>query len=462
MPAWQLRDRIVAGEISAVEAVKQCFARIAALEPTLHCFVTLAEESALATAERLDSKRRAGAAPGPLFGVPISIKDQYWTAGLRSTGGSKIFEDFTPDEDSTVAARLRAADAVIIGKTATPEFGMFWRAAGLVAAETCNPWDTDRVSGGSSGGAAASVAAGITAVAIGSDGGGSIRVPSSFCGVFGLHPSIGRVSRHGGHGGALQFTVVGPISRSVRDAAMVFDAIAGFDPKDPVSSRAQLPATRLSLDEPLPRLKCAFWQEAGPLAASHNVAVAAACREAIFSLPPAILEIAETGSMPHLSEWETAFQIISKSDRFALHGQPLYENEASRAKLTPYARDTYDSAAQIRMVDYARAVRTRLEAIQFMDGMFEDFDVIASPTIGMTAPPPRKDLSTRPQGLMTYSFSSNLLGTAAINVPVGFVENMPVGLQFIAPRGKEDLLLRLALRLEREFNWSDWQPGRGK
>ncbi|HTV70074.1 MAG TPA: amidase, partial [Rhizobiaceae bacterium] len=216
--AWQLRQAIVARRLSATEVARHFIARIEALDSRIHSFITLSADAALDQAQAVDRRIARGEAVGPLAGVPVSIKDQFWTKGIRTTGGSCVYADHVPQEDSLHVARVKAADGIIIGKTNTPEFGMFWRTVGGVAPECLNPWDSRRTSGGSSGGAAAGVSAGFGPLALGSDAGGSIRLPSAMCGVLGVLPSNGRVPRHGAFGSTIFFSGVGPITRDVRDA----------------------------------------------------------------------------------------------------------------------------------------------------------------------------------------------------------------------------------------------------
>ena len=218
MPAWQIREAIVTRRLSATEVACHFIERIDTLDGRLHSFFTVSGEVALDQARAIDRRIDRGEPVGALAGVPVSIKDQFWTKGIRTTSGSRIYADHVPEEDSLHVARIKAADGVIIGKTATPEFGTFWRTAGRVAPECVNPWDPRCTSGGSSGGAAASVAAGFGPLALGSDSGGSIRLPSAMCGVFGLLPSNGRIPQHGSLGSTLFLCSAGPISRDVRDA----------------------------------------------------------------------------------------------------------------------------------------------------------------------------------------------------------------------------------------------------
>jgi len=433
---------VASGKVSAVEVTEAFIARTRDLEPELRTYVTFDPEGALDQARAIDRARAEGHLPGPMAGVPLSVKDQYRTRGLRSTGGSQIHADHVPAEDAAFVARLRAAGAVILGKTTTPEFGMFWRPAGFVAPESRNPYDRGRTTGGSSGGAAGGVAARLVPAAIGSDGGGSIRLPAAFCGVMGLHPTLGRVPRHGGFGGALHFTQVGPIARDPRDLALVLSVISGPDDRDPLTRFA--PPLDLSLDPPAPEDLCLAWWEVED--ADHDPRVIAAARHAASRLASA-LHYDLSPLAPDAIDVRAAltqFQAISRADRFKLHGRPLYEEPASRARLTPYVREAYAIAATVTGADYARALEHRLQTQARLANLFRHHDLILSPTAGTTALPIPDDLLWRPAGYITYTFIANYTGIPALTLPCGIVDRLPVGLQIMGPGGSEPLLLAAA------------------
>ncbi len=226
-------DRLDRGEVSSAELTQNALDRIAALDARLNAFITVLRESALETARDVDARRQHGER-GPLLGVPIALKDLFNTAGIRTTAGARILAGNVPDQDATVVRKLREAGAVILGKTNMMEFAYGYPHPDF--GETRNPWSLDRTAGGSSGGSAAAVCAGLAYGALGSDTGGSIRSPAAYCGLSGLKPTYGRVSRHGVLPLAWSLDHVGPLTRSSRDAAIIFDAIAGFDPLDPASA----------------------------------------------------------------------------------------------------------------------------------------------------------------------------------------------------------------------------------
>ena len=231
--ASELRDRIGRGEQSVVALVEACLAQINALDGRLHAFLHVDGEGALAVARQADEAVRQGMRLGPLHGIPIAIKDDVWVAGMPATAGSMIFSNFVPSADGTVVRRLRAAGAIIIGKTNLPEFASWPRTKSYVGGETANPWDLSRIPGASSGGSAAAVAAGMVPLAIGTDGGGSVRIPASLCGIVGLLPTIGRVPDHGGFL-CSPLSSCGPMARSVEDIALLQQVISG--PEDAVAN----------------------------------------------------------------------------------------------------------------------------------------------------------------------------------------------------------------------------------
>ena len=236
-------------EVSVQELVDQQLTRLKSLEPRLNAFITVTEEEARGAAKDADRKLARGEPAGPLHGVPMTLKDLLWTRGVPTTSGSKVSADFVPQEDATTVARLREAGAVFLGKTNLHEFAYGISNVNPHFGPVHNPWDEERISGGSSGGSAASLAAGIGYGSVGTDTGGSIRIPSSLCGTVGLKPTYGLVSRYGVTPLAWSLDHVGPMARSVRDVAILFDVLAGYDPKDPTSRKGKLASVSSGLDE---------------------------------------------------------------------------------------------------------------------------------------------------------------------------------------------------------------------
>lgn len=456
-PGWRLREMIVRREVSPREVTQHALDTISARDSTLHCFVTVAAEQALDAAARLES-RGAMDCPGPLFGIPISIKDQWLTAGIRSTGGSRVHEQLVPQEDATAVARIRAAGGVIVGKTNTPEFGLWWRTRNLVAPESRNPWDLGRSTGGSSGGAAASVAAGMTSIAVGSDCAGSTRLPSAFCGVFGILPTGGRVSRHGAIGGSLWFTGLGPITRDLRDAMALLQVVAGEDPLDATTLRTPPPDYASERHCDLSDVRCAWWSAPPGDQGDDDRRVVETARRAALALREAGAGVEDRGVCFVDDEDAEAFRCINEADRYGTHGRALLENPATCALLTPQVAQRFKEAARISGGDYAVALRQRFRAIRRLDSLFSGVDVLLSPTVGFVAPVPPDDWDSRPAGIITYTYPANYCGLPAASVPCGFVDGLPVAVQVMAAPDREPVIFRIAAALQRVFDWTQMAP----
>ena len=274
LSALELRELIGAGSVSPVEVARACLERIDAVEPHLHSFITVAADRALEQARVAERAVAGGEDLGPLHGVPVALKDEIWTEGIPSTGGSLVFRRFVPSKDATVAQRLRAAGAIIIGKTQLPEFASWPRSKTRLVDESVNPWDVTRISGASSGGSGACVAAGLVPLAVGSDGGGSIRIPSSLCGVFGLYPTPGRVSSYGTFSYSTAGSL-GPMARTVRDAAFLQQVISGPDRHDAWKLTGPAPDILVDLESGVRGLRIAWSEDFGhiPVAPAIGVAV---------------------------------------------------------------------------------------------------------------------------------------------------------------------------------------------
>ncbi|MBR0800753.1 amidase [Bradyrhizobium jicamae] len=457
-PGWQIREAIMTRRVSATEVATRFIERIEALDRGLHAFFTLSADVALGQARAIDRRIDRGEPVGALAGVPVSIKDQFWTKGIRTTSGSHIYADHVPEEDSLHVARVKAADGLIIGKTATPEFGTFWRTAGRVAPECVNPWDSRRTSGGSSGGAAASVAAGFGPLALGSDSGGSIRLPSAMCGVLGVLPSNGRVPNHGSFGSTLFLSRVGPISRDVRDAGTLLQLLARPSVDDPLCRLDEPPDYLSGLDDGIAGLRLGWWEDQS-ISGQVDAAVITAIKKAacgLSSLGANFVDDAVTFDTQGVDE---AWRVLDFVDRYAELGESLYTDPLARRKLTPYARERFAWAKRVSGAEYSRAVRRRAEFIRSFEAAFRSCDLVLSPTLGFTAPViesvgPTQRIPT----LVAYTLAVNLAGFAAASIPCGFVGGMPIGLQVIAPPNQEALVLRAARAFEQAWPWVERKP----
>lgn len=473
----QLREKLDRREISVVQVVQSCLDRIETLEPILNAFITVTGERARARAARIDQDCAQGSVIGRLAGVPVAIKDIILTKGVRTTAGSKILANYIPPYRATVVEKLLAQDAVVVGKTNCDEFAMGASGENSAYGPTLNPWDTSRVTGGSSSGSAASVAAGECLVALGSDTGGSIRQPAAFCGVVGLKPTYGRVSRYGLISMASSLDSVGVFSRTVQDAAQVLEAVAGHDPFDATSSREPVPAYLDKLTQGIKGLRVGIPKEF--FAHGLNGDVEQAVRQAIDSLRQLGAELIEV-SLPSMPYALAAYYILCPSEvsanlarydgvRFGT-SEPaetlskLYT--ATRGKLlgTEVKRrimlGTYVLSAGYYDAYYRTAQKVRNLIKADFASVFKQVDVLATPVtpdiafkLGeKTADPLAMYLED------IFTVPVNIAGIPAISLPCGQSRNMPIGLQLIGPWLKEATLFRAAHAFEQATDWHKLRP----
>jgi len=461
LPAWRLRELIIRRQVSPVEVTRHFLERIDRLNPTLNAFLTVAHEVALEQAREAEQALLRGEPLGPLHGIPITVKDLFFTKGIRTTAGSLLFKDFVPQEDSLYVERVRRAGAVVLGKTNTPEFGLAGSTENRLGEPCRNPWDPSRTAGGSSGGAGAAAAAGLGPLHIGSDGGGSIRIPSSFCGVFGLKPTQGRVPRYGGIGGWPLFSQVGPMTRDVRDAALLLQVLAGYDRRDPSSLRAPVPDYLAEVDKGVRGLRIAWTPDYGY--APVEPAVREACRRAA-------LVLAELGAVVEeppitLEEPLEAFLTIVGADTYAVLGDIAWDDPSKRRLLTPYAREVLQNGRMVTAKEYSRALQVRIRFIAALEDIFERYDLLVSPTMPIVAFPlgqPPQSIAGQPVhpwlGYFPFTYPINLAGFTAASVPCGFVDGLPVGLHIVGRPLAEPLVLRAARALEMARPWAGAKP----
>ena len=462
-PAHRLRELIRAGEVSPVELTELYLRRIEELDPKLNSYLTVDADGALATAREAEAAALRGEDLGPLHGVPISVKDLEMTKGLRTTSGSLVFKDRVPQEDSIVVERVRKAGAVILGKTNTPEFGLRGSTENRLGEPCRNPWDTGRTPGGSSGGAGAALLAGLCAVATGSDGGGSIRIPASFCGCYGIKPTQGRVPRYAGAGLpplANHFSQSGPMSRDVRDSAILLQVMAGYDPRDPSSLREPVPDFVAALERDVAGLRVGWSADMGYAAVDPEVRET--CRQAVGVFEELGCSVEEADGLVLDDPFE-AFWTLFASSAYAAYGQIL---RTQAHQLTWYALEALKLGSRVTGADYARALGyiDRLRA-QFAD-LFQRYDVLVTPTMAVPAFPigeaPR-EIDGRPVhpfwGYLPFTYPVNMVGFTAASIPCGrSSEGLPIGLHIIGNRGAEATVLAASAAFERARPWQDQRP----
>jgi aspartyl-tRNA(Asn)/glutamyl-tRNA(Gln) amidotransferase subunit A len=478
LTAHALRDLIRTGEVSAREVTEAYLRRIEAVDPRVRAYVTVTAETALAQADAIDARRRAGETLPPLAGVPIALKDNFCTEGIRTTCASKILGDWKPPYDATVTRRLREAGAVLLGKTNLDEFAMGSSTENSGLFVTRNPWNPSRVPGGSSGGSAAAVAARMTAAAFGSDTGGSIRQPAALCGVVGLKPTYSRVSRYGLVAFASSLDQIGPMTHDVADAALMLGACAGHDPLDSTSADRPVPDYTTTLTGDVRGLRIGVPREYFGKGVAPEVSGAVyRAIDVLKGLGASVTEV----STPSVDHGLSVYYIIAPaeaSSNLARYDGVRYgrrsENQADVITMFEATRDegfgaevkqrimlgTYALSAGYYDAYYLKALKVRTLVKQEFDRAFERCDVLISPTspivafgVGeMTDDPMAMKLAD------VCTIPVNLAGICAISVPCGFAGNLPIGLQIIGPAFGEETILRAAHAYEQATEFHKRMP----
>ena len=460
MSAGGLGRLLRQGEISPVEIVEAHLSRIRDTEPALNSFITLLPDEALAAARQAERDIRAGRYRGPLHGIPVGLKDLFHTGGVRTTSGSRIFDTFVPSEDCTVAARFREAGAILLGKLNMHQFAYGPTGENPDYGHMHNPWNPELVSGGSSGGSGSAAAAGQCTITTGSDTGGSIRIPAALCGIVGLKPTYGRVSRHGLTPLAWSMDHPGPMVRTVEDAALAMNVIAGYDPRDVASANLPVPdytaaltgdirglrigAPRQYFDAPLdPEVRRSVNAALGQLEA-----MGAEVREVDF---PEFQDAAAISTTMLMAEASACFR-----DLLARDGASLYEPVRLRL----------EAGLFISAADYLRAQQGRALFDRAARRLLDDVDLLAGPTEPVTAPPllqqqvlaGEQEIGTV-AALTQYTRPYNITGFPAISVPCGFsAEGLPIGLQLAGRPFDEETVLRAAHAYEQATEWRLRRP----
>ena len=475
--ASDLARRIAAREVSAREVTRAFLDRIAAHDQALGCYLRVDERGALAQADAVD----AGRVTGPLAGVPMALKDLFVTRGLETTAGSQILRGWVPPYEGTPSGRLRQAGAVLLGKTNLDEFAMGSSNENSGFGPVRNPWDPAYVPGGSSGGSAAAVAAGLCAFALGTDTGGSIRQPASLCGVVGLKPTYGRVSRYGVVAFASSLDQVGPLCRSAEDAALVLETLAGHDPRDATSIDAPVPAYREALAEGVRGLRLGVPREyvRGGIEPEVEEAVRAALR-ALEGLGARPVEV----SLPHSDHAVATYYILATaeaSSNLARYDGVRFGQRAERPEdlLDMYCRTraegfgpevkrrimlgTYVLRSGYYEAYYGKAQKVRTLIRRDFLRAFEQCDVLVAPT----SPVAGFRLGERVDDPLAmyladiFTISANLAGLPGMSIPCGMRERLPIGLQLIGPALGEPALFRVAGAYQAATDWHTRRPALG-
>jgi aspartyl-tRNA(Asn)/glutamyl-tRNA(Gln) amidotransferase subunit A len=462
--AWELANDVRGGAMSALALLDVFLERVDRFNPELNAFCYLDIEGARARAMEIDARVAAGEDPGPWAGVPMGVKELAQVEGFPDTHASLLYRDQIAARDGTEAARLRAAGAVLVGLTTSPEFGSVNWTRTFLHGVTRNPWNPERTPGGSSGGSAAAVAAGMMPICTGSDGGGSIRIPSSYTGLFGFKVSFGRVGTAGAFDNSLT-SVPGPMCRSVRDAARYVDAIAGPTDTDPTS----LPRPRRPYEDAL-LSGDAIAQLHGKRVAWSSTLGYAVCDPEVEKLAheAALALVANAGLQlvdvdAGIPKPSRAWGILSSLEVSSHHG----EAAAGRLEdVTPIVRAGFESTQRLTPEQLLTALRRRDEMLAAIGEVFEHVDLLMTPTVATTAfvaegPPPFDIGGQRVGGMGSVPFTApfNVSGQPAVSIPAGFSsDGLPVGLQVVARRHDEEQVLACGLVMETTNPWPKFAP----
>ncbi|MCH2500455.1 MAG: amidase [Dehalococcoidia bacterium] len=456
LTASQLSNLIETKEVSPVEATEAYLDRIEEVDPKLNSYITITGEQAVESARQAEQEIAAGKHRGPLHGVPMAVKDQFNTAGVLTTGGSSILKDNVPSEDATVIAKLKEAGAVMLGKLNMSEFAMA-EIYNHPYGTPRNPWDLERNPGTSSSGSGAATAAFLCSTSLGEDTGGSIRGPANFSGLVGLRPTHGRVSRYGVLGGSWSMDTVGPISRSVEDAAITIQAIAGYDTKDTYSWDVPVPDYRRALTGDIQGIKMGVIQER-----MDSPNLDPEFRETVAKAISVIGELgasSEDVSIPLAPNAGALTMSILNVEWANLH-RPLFEPNFDELDHNNKIRFLTGSIIPAQAYYKAQKIRAVLRQ-QILDAL-EKVDVLVLPTGPVTAPPvesvpgieSKEHSLTGLAGRISFTGPFNLAGTPAISVPCGFsAAGMPMGLQIVGKPFDEETVLRVAHAYEQNTDW---------
>ncbi|MBI2182313.1 MAG: aspartyl/glutamyl-tRNA amidotransferase subunit A [Deltaproteobacteria bacterium] len=443
-------------EFSPLELTKACLARIEAIDGKLHSFITVTADRALKQAGEAKKELHSGNDRGPLHGIPIALKDLYMTKGIRTTCHSAVLENWTPDHDATAVAKLQEAGTILLGKLGMHEFAFGGPSVDAPFPAVKNPWNTAHIPGGSSSGSGAALAAALCYGALGSDTGGSIRTPSSHCGVVGIKPTYGRVSRYGVVPLSWSLDHAGPMARSVEDCAILLQAIAGYDAKDPASANVAVPDFRAQLKDGIKGLRVgvprAYWFDENKGTDSETEAVFNAALKILESLGAVIVEIDGKA----FSIARKANQTILVCEAYATHEKTL---QATPMKFGSSVRRRMLEGAFLSAADYITAQRARSVLNDQICANFTCVDVFATPS-APRPPEACESMDPNEQNLRpNFTNPFNLTGLPAISVPCGFTSgNLPIGLQIAARPFEEATCFRVAYAYEQATEWHKRRP----
>lgn len=460
LSALRLSHLISTQEVSPVEVVEAYLDRIQATESILNSFITLPGEEALQSARQAEREIRAGHYRGPLHGIPVGLKDLYYVKGVRNTAGSKIYDTFIPDYDGTIVARFKQAGAILMGKLNLHQFAYGPMGENPDYGDMHNPWDTSRIAGGSSGGSASAVAAGQCAITMGTDTGGSVRIPSALCGVAGIKPTYGLLSRHGLTTLSWSMDHPGPMARTVEDCAMALDILAGHDPLDPTSAKVKVPNYSSSLIPDIDGIRIGVPKE------NFEVPLDPEVRENVLK---AVELLERLGAKVTEVSWPIYHYSAAISttilgvettachqDLLRLHGD----------KYDPWVRTRLEAGFFISGTDYLKALQARAHFINQTRELLRQVDILVTPTeptvaplIGSTEIQIDNSLVGIVSALTQYTRAFNITGFPAMSIPCGFsAEKLPIGLQLAGRPFDEVTVLKVAYAYQQATDWHTHHP----
>ena len=475
---YEAGEKLRKREVSSQELTEAVFQRISETDGIVRSYITLCRDAALAQAKQADERLKQTPSASPLLGIPVAVKDNLLTKGIRTTCASRMLDNFIPPYDATVVARIRSAGAVIMGKTNLDEFAMGSSAENSAYFSTRNPWDLERVPGGSSGGSAAALAGDQCIAALGTDTGGSIRQPAAFCGIVGLKPTYGRVSRYGIIAFASSMDQAGPMTKDVRDCALLLEAISGHDPADSTSANCPVPPYSKSLTSDIAGLRLGIPKEY--FTSGLQPAIDEAIHGAIRRLENSGATVEEI-SLPHTDYAVAVYYVIATAEassnlarydgmRFGRRaaGKDLTESYMlSRAEgFGPEVKrrimlGTYALSAGYYDAYYLKAQKVRALIRRDFDEAFEHCDAIITPTSPTTAFKINEKIQNPLEMYLSdlCTISINLAGVPAISVPCAFNGNgLPIGMQIIGKHFDETTILRIAYAYEQQTEWHKRKP----
>lgn len=464
-PAYELKEQIATKQISPVELTALYFDRIDKLDSQLNSYLTLMRDEAMEMAREAEAAVMRGDELGPMHGLPVSVKDTQATRGVRMTSGSLVYKDRVTEEDAVIVGRLRKAGAIFLGKTNASEFGMIGINANRLGDHCRNPWNTERTTGASSGGAGSSMAAGLCAMATGGDGGGSIRVPSAYCGLYGIKPTQGRTPFFSTDMIPPVFNCLaqtGPMTRTVHDTALMMQVIAGYHPTDPGTLREPPPDFIGALDKDIKGLRFGWNLDFGYIGVDPEVAAVTSSAARVFEeLGCSVDEAAVELDASCFDTW----WVIHNGMASSINNAVL---EAHRDDLTQYAINCLEHGASLTGADYARALGEKdLMEAHFAD-LLDRFDLLLSPTTSSTAIHVEdwpeeiggKPVTPNPTySNLAFTHPINIIGYTAATVPCGFSsDGLPIGLHIVGKPGDEETVIAASAAFERARPWAQHRP----